>query len=169
MIPAATITMGGLRPARRAEAIDRAGTQAGEDQQAGEHHRDGVERMPEKHREALHEGDLDEEERQSEAREEKHDPPAGGWTRVRRARDAEREQRCQDQQGRGDKRLHQGRNEDHEAPFDQRQPALRTQREQLGQGRPLERVEEERPIVGRGCERELVAGRVSLRIVAKYR
>ena len=67
-------------PAR--ESIDRARAQASEDQEAGEHHRDGIERMPEEHREALHERDLDEEERQSQAREEEHDAPPRGRLRT---------------------------------------------------------------------------------------
>ena len=132
------------------EPIGHAGAQAGEHQEAGEHRRDGVERVPEKDREALHEGDLDEEEGQAQAREEERDTPVRRRTRglVRRARRAQREQRQQDQQHGGNRALHQRRDQDDEAPFDQRQAALRPQRQKLGQGRPFEGVEEEGAVVG---------------------
>ena len=140
------------------EALRRAGAETGEDQKAGEHHRDGVERMPEKDREALHERDLDEEEGEPEAREEHHDTPAWRCGCTQRTRGAEREQRQEDQERRRDGALHQSRDQDDEAPFHQGQTALRAKREQLGERRPLQAVEEERAVVGRGPERELVAG-----------
>ena len=116
--------------------------------------------MSEKDREALHESDLDEEEGQAEAREEHCDTPAGGGLRRRtqRTRGAEREQRQKDQERCRDRSLHQGSDQDDEAPFHQGQAALCAQCEQLGERRPLQAVEEERAVVGRGPERELVAG-----------
>ena len=80
---------------------------------------------------------------------------------------AEREQRQQDQREGGERALHQRRRQDDEAPLHQRQAALRAERQQLGQGRPLEGVEEEGAVVGRRRERELVARVEALRVGAE--
>ena len=169
-MPAAASVIGGHvdRPERASQSVNCAGAEAGEDQEAREHHRDGVERMPEKDREALHEGDLDEEEGQAQAREEQHDPPARG----RGVRSAARGRRSASSgsrisTSRRNRALHQGRDQDDEAPFHQRQAALRAQRQQLGQRRPLQAVEEERAVVGRGPERELVALGEAFRVGAE--
>ena len=152
-------------PCQTTEPVNRAGAKTGEDQKAGKHHRDGVKRMPEKDREALHERDLDEEEGQAEAREEHCDTPAGGGLRRRTQRSAGRGARAAARRIRSAAaiapctRVATRMTKPHSTSG---RPPCARKRQEFRERRPLQTVEEERPVVGRGSERELVAGSVSL-------
>ena len=134
------------RPGRRRKAARRAGAKTGEDEKNCQDKGDRIERVPEEQDEALDDGDLDEQERQTKAKKIKPDRRAAARIADLAAQESERQHNERHTQSSG---LNDRCHEDQVTPFDERHGALRAQRQKFRQRTPPKKVEKIWSSIGR--------------------